>query len=75
MNGTAALHISLLLAGVNPDDEVIVPTITFIAPVNAVKYLGAHPVFMDCDGHCTLDTDKVRDFIETECKFAQGDHG
>ena len=72
VNGTAALHISLLLAGVHPDDEVIVPTITFIAPVNAVKYLGAHPVFMDCDGHCTLDTAKVRDFIETECEFARG---
>jgi aminotransferase in exopolysaccharide biosynthesis len=72
VNGTAALHISLLLAGVKPDDEVIVPTITFIAPVNTVTYLGAQPVFMDCDRYCTLDTDKVREFIETECQF---DHG
>ncbi len=72
VNGTAALHISLLLAGVQPKDEVIVPTVTFIAPVNAVKYLGAQPVFMDCDSHCTLDTDKLKDFIETECEFAQG---
>ena len=72
VNGTAALHISLLLAGVHPKDEVIVPTVTFIAPVNTVKYLGAQPVFMDCDSHCTLDTAKVRDFIETECEFAQG---
>ena len=52
VNGTAALHISLLLAGVKPDDEVIVPTITFIAPVNTVTYLGAQPVFMDCDRYC-----------------------
>jgi len=72
VNGTAALHISLLLAGVQPKDEVIVPTVTFIAPVNTVKYLGAQPVFMDCDSHCTLDTDKLKDFIETECEFAQG---
>jgi len=72
VNGTAALHISLLLAGVQPKDEVIVPTVTFIAPVNTVKYLGAQPVFMDCDNHCTLDTDKLKDFIETECEFAQG---
>ncbi len=72
VNGTAALHISLLLAGVNSDDEVIVPTITFIAPVNAVKYLGGQPVFMDCDDHCTLDTAKVRNFLETECKFTRG---
>ena len=72
VNGTAALHISLLLAGVKPDDEVIVPTITFIAPVNTVTYLGARPIFMDCDHYCTLDTDKVEEFIETECQFDQG---
>ena len=72
INGTSALHISLLLAGVKSDEEVIVPTITFIAPVNAVNYLGAQPVFMDCDGHCTLDTDKVKDFIETECECTRG---
>ena len=72
VNGTAALHISLLLAGVQFQDEVIVPTITFIAPVNAVKYLGAYPVFMDCNSHCTLDTDKLKDFIKTECDCAEG---
>ena len=49
INGTSALHISLLVAGVNPGDEVIVPTLTFIAPVNVVHYCGAHPVFMDAD--------------------------
>ena len=57
MNGTSALHISLLLAGVQPHDEVIVPTVTFIAPVNAVKYIEAEPLFMDCDDYCTLDID------------------
>ena len=72
VNGTAALHISLLLAEVQPKDEVIVPTVTFIAPVNTVKYLGAQPVFMDCDSHCTLSTDKLKDFFETECEFVQG---
>src|SRR3989338_7947965 len=50
-SGTAALHVSLLLAGVQPEDEVLVQTVTFIAPVNAIHYVGAFPVFMDCDSH------------------------
>lgn len=39
VNGTAALHIALLVAGVQPDDEVLVSTLTFIAPVNAIRYV------------------------------------
>ena len=72
VNGTSALHISLLLAEVKPQDEVIVPTVTFIAPVNAVKYIGAEPLFMDCDDHCTLDIDKTKEFLETQCVFRKG---
>jgi len=72
VNGTSALHISLLLAEVQPQDEVIVPTVTFIAPVNAVKYIGAEPLFMDCDDHCTLDIDKTKEFLETQCVFRKG---
>ena len=48
-NGTSALHISLMLMGVTREDAVIVPTLTFIAAVNPTKYIGAEPVFMDCD--------------------------
>ncbi len=48
-SGTAALHLALLLAGVGPGDEVLVPTLTFVATANAVGYLGARPVFVDCD--------------------------
>ena len=49
VNGTSALQVSLQLAGVRPGDEVIVPTLTFIAPVNAINYNQATPVFMDVD--------------------------
>jgi perosamine synthetase len=49
VNGTAALHICLLLAGVERDDEVIVPTLTFVATANAVAYLGAIPHLADSD--------------------------
>jgi perosamine synthetase len=47
-NGTAALHLAMLSLGIGPGDEVIVPTMTFIASVNAVAYVGAAPVFVDC---------------------------
>src|SRR5262249_29244533 len=47
-NGTAALHLAIMALGVGPGDEVIVPTLTFIAAVNVVAYVGATPVFADC---------------------------
>lgn len=66
-SGTASLHLSLLLAGVERDTEVIVPTLTFIAAVNPVKYLGAEPIFMDCDDNLTMDIDKLEAFCKNEC--------
>lgn len=70
VNGTSALHISLIAAGVQPGDEVIVPALTFIAPVNAVRYCGAYPVFMDCDPETLcMDILKVIDFIDSECEL------
>ncbi len=47
-NGTSALHLALIGAGVEPGDEVIVPTLTYVASANAVRYCGATPVFVDC---------------------------
>jgi dTDP-4-amino-4,6-dideoxygalactose transaminase len=49
---TAALHLSLIAAGIGPGDEVIVPSLSFIATTNAVRYVGAQPVFADVD-HAT----------------------
>lgn len=69
VNGTSGLHIALKLCGVGRGDEVIVPTLTFIAPVNAVKYLGAEPVFMDCDNYMNIDCIKLREFCVNECKM------
>ena len=48
-NGTVALHLSLLALGLGPGDEVLVPTLTYIASVNAIKYVGATPIFVDSD--------------------------
>ncbi len=71
-NGTSGLHIALEVCGVTKDDEVIVPTLTFIAAVNPVKYIGAEPIFMDCDDSLTVDVNKLKVFCETECKFLDG---
>lgn len=49
VNGTAALHIALKLADVKPNDEVLIPTLTFVATANAVAYCGATPHFVDCE--------------------------
>jgi len=49
VNGTAALHMALVLAGVRPGDEVISQALTFVATCNAVSYIGARPVFVDVD--------------------------
>ena len=73
VNGTSGLQIALQLSGVGRGDEVLVPTLTFIAPVNAVRYLGAEPVFMDCDDFMNLDPVKLGEFLRTACrKTAKG---
>ncbi|TGE33008.1 LegC family aminotransferase [Desulfosporosinus sp. Sb-LF] len=68
-SGTAGLHLALILSGVAADHEVIVPTLTFIATVNPVKYLYAYPVFMDCDDSLCMDMAKLKLFCQTECTF------
>lgn len=70
-SGTAALHLALIDAGVTPDDIVIVPTLTFIAAVNPVKYQFAQPIFMDCDDSLCMDPVKLKKFCEEECRFIQ----
>lgn len=66
-SGTAAIHLALILSGVTINREVIVPTLTFIAAVNPVKYLGAEPIFMDCDDSLNMDCDKLEEFLRNEC--------
>jgi perosamine synthetase len=68
-SGTAALHVALLLAGVQPGDEVIVSTLTFISPAFAIAYAGAHPVLMDAESETwQLDVAKLAAFLEEECE-------
>ena len=74
VNGTAALHIALLVAGVEPDDEVLIPALTFIAPANAISYVGAWPVFIDVEADFwQMDPQKVTDFLDYECRWINGE--
>jgi perosamine synthetase len=63
-SGTSALHIGLKVLGVKNNDEVIVPSITFIATVNSVKYNGANPIFMDIDENFNIDENKALQFLK-----------
>lgn len=65
-SGTAALHLALLSQGIGPGDRVAVPTLTFAATVNAVHYVGARPVFIDCDESGLMDTS----ILEAACAEA-----
>ena len=54
----------MILAGVKDDDEVIVPTTTFIATINSVLYTKASPIFMDCDDKLSIDLEKLEQFLK-----------
>ncbi len=73
VNGTAALHVALLVAGVRRDDEVLVPALTFIAPANAVRYVGAWPVFVDAEpDYFQMDPAGVEQFLVEGCEQRGG---
>ena len=70
VNGTASLHIALMLAGVEANDEVLVSTLTFIAPANAIRYVGAWPVFIDAEpNYWQMDPAKVIGCLENDCRW------
>jgi len=71
-SGTSALHLALKTIGIKENDEVIISTLTFIAPVNAVKYNGANPIFMDVDKHLNIDPEKTINFIKNQTYFSKG---
>ena len=73
VNGTAALHIGLRLAGVQPGDEVIVPAMTFVATANAVVYCGAVPHFADSDERTLgLDPRALREYLHAAAELRAG---
>ncbi len=72
-NGTAALHIALLLAGVEAGDEVLVPALTFVATANAVSYLGASPHFVDSeDVSLGMDAETLDRYLSSTVMLRDG---
>ncbi|HUF80957.1 MAG TPA: LegC family aminotransferase [Burkholderiales bacterium] len=73
VNGTAALHMCLLLAGVQRGDEVLVPTLTFIATANAISYVGAVPHFVDSEGRTLgVDVEKLEAHLQRIAEVQDG---
>ena len=70
VNGTSALHISLILSDVKANDEVITQPLTFIATCNAISYIGAKPVFVDVDlDTLGLSPKSLKEFLEMNCEI------
>jgi len=73
VNGTAALHLALILAGVEPGDLVITQAVSFIATANAISYCGAEPVFLDSDGKTLgLSAIALEAFLDEKCFVRDG---
>jgi perosamine synthetase len=71
-SGTAGLHLALKVLGVNQDSEVFVPSLTFIASVNPIRYLGAEPIFLDVDDSLCIDNKSLERFIQNNCCYTDG---
>ncbi|MGL4998415.1 MAG: DegT/DnrJ/EryC1/StrS family aminotransferase, partial [Cetobacterium sp.] len=71
-SGTGGLHTSLRVFGVDNDQEVLAPTLTFIAAVNPITYLGAEPVFIGCDETLCMDPVLIAEFCEKRCEMRDG---
>ena len=68
-NGTAALHLALLAGGIEKGDEVIVPSFTWISTANAVRYIGATPIFADINNETlNLDYKSLKDLVSSKTK-------
>ena len=73
VSGTNALHMALMLAGVERDDEVLTQALTFIATCNALSYIGAHPVFLDVDVETMgLSPDAVKEWLAKNAEIRNG---
>lgn len=74
VNGTSALHVSLILAGVQRGDEVLVPALTFVATANAVAYVGAMPHFVDSEENTLgVDPEKLLDYLKEIVTLKNGE--
>lgn len=72
-SGTAALHTALLAVGIQPNEEVLVSALSFIAPANAIRYVNAWPTFVDAEpDYWQMDPGRVAHFLEHNCRLIDG---
>ena len=64
LNATIGLHLSLILTNIKKNEEVIVPTITFVSTINSIIYTQANPIFMDVDDNLNIDEKKTIIYFE-----------
>lgn len=72
VNGTSALQIALKVLGLKAGEEVLAPSMTFVATINAILYNNAIPIFMDCVDDLNIDTKKVINFLKTQTYISNG---
>ena len=70
-SGTAGLHLCLRHFGIMPGEIVLVPTLTFVATINAVMYQCAEPIFFDCDNHMCIDVKQIEAYLAHECHIEE----
>ncbi|WP_367923961.1 LegC family aminotransferase [uncultured Ruthenibacterium sp.] len=71
-SGTSGLHLAMMMAGVGPGDEVIAPTLTFIAAVNPIRYAGAQPIFIGCGDSLCICPTLVEQYLEANSEMRDG---
>ncbi len=71
-SGTSGLHLAMMAAGVGPGDEVLAPTLTFIAAVNPIRYVGARPVFIGCGESLCLCPTLAEEWLEANAELREG---
>ena len=71
-SGTSGLHLAMLAAGVGPGDEVLAPTLTFIAAVNPIRYAGAEPIFIGCGDSLCMCPTLVEEYLTAHAEMREG---
>ena len=71
-SGSSGLHLAMMMAGIGEGNEVLVPTLTFIAAVNPVRYAHAQPIFIGCDDSLCISPSLVEEFLQANAKMEDG---
>lgn len=71
-SGTSGLHLAMMMANIEKGQEVLAPTLTFIAAVNPIRYAGAEPIFIGCDHSLCISPQLIEEFLQQNAEMQQG---